>query len=59
MFSQINPSINFSINTYEQDMIEVGNEKKNQKQRHMELLSSYAYVIIVGGKSLSTLNSYG
>ena len=49
----------FSINTYEQDMIAVGNEKKHKKQRQMELFSSYAYVTIVGGKLLSTLISYG
>ena len=50
----------FSMNTYGQDMIAVGIEnKKNQKQIQMELLSSYAYVIIVRGESSSTLISYG
>ena len=38
-----------SINSYKQDMLSVGNDQKNQKQRQIELLSSYAYATIVGG----------
>ena len=57
---KVTQAVIFSINTYKQDMIAVGNKnKKIKKQIKMELLSSYTYVIIIGGKSSSTLISYG
>ena len=35
---KVTQSVIFSINTYKQDMIKVGNENKKKSQRQMELL---------------------
>ena len=43
-------SVILSIDTYKQDLIEVGNDNQKQsEQRQMESFQSYAHAIIVGG----------
>ena len=46
---KVTQAVVFVVNAYKQNTVAVGNERKKRKKIQMELLSTYVYVIIVGG----------